>query len=72
MAFTTYKFKFKLSKIWEGFGIRKKLIPDPGVKKAPDPQHWLIKYLNIIQIHILSEVYMSVKPSSRFYSSVEV
>jgi hypothetical protein len=24
-----------------GSGIRKKPIPDPGVKKAPDPQHWL-------------------------------
>jgi hypothetical protein len=30
----------KLSKIWvcdPGSGIRKKPIPDPGVKKAPDP-----------------------------------
>ncbi len=25
-----------------GSGIRKKLIlgPDPGIEKAPDPQHW--------------------------------
>ncbi len=27
-----------------GSGIRKKPIPDPGpgVKKAPDPQHWIV------------------------------
>jgi hypothetical protein len=33
----------KLSKVWvwdPRSGIRKKPIPDPGVKKAPDPQHW--------------------------------
>ncbi len=23
-----------------GSGIRKKLIPDQGIDKAPDPQHW--------------------------------
>jgi hypothetical protein len=26
-----------LSEIGVGSGIRKKLIPDPGIKKAPDP-----------------------------------
>jgi hypothetical protein len=40
----TQKTVTKLSKIWvwdPGSEIRKKLfrIPDPGVKKAPDPQH---------------------------------
>jgi hypothetical protein len=38
----TQKVVTKLSKIWvwdprSGSGIRKKSIPDPGVKKAPDP-----------------------------------
>ncbi len=31
---------FKLSEIMVGSGIRKKPIPDPGVKKDPDPKHW--------------------------------
>jgi hypothetical protein len=40
----TQKIVTKLSKIWvwdPGSEIRKNLfrIPDPGVKKAPDPQH---------------------------------
>jgi hypothetical protein len=47
----TQKIVTKLSKIWvwdpgseiwdPRSGIRKKPIPDPGVKKAPDPGSWI-------------------------------
>jgi hypothetical protein len=40
IAFITQKIVTMLSKIWvwdPGSEIRKKPIPDPGVKKAPDP-----------------------------------
>jgi hypothetical protein len=43
----TQKIFNKLSKIWvwdPRSGIRKKPIPDPGVKKDPDPQHWVLIY----------------------------
>jgi hypothetical protein len=39
----TQKMVTKLSKIWvwvPGSGKNLFRIPDPGVKKAPDPQHW--------------------------------
>ncbi len=34
---TQEKIGFKLSEIMVGSGIREKPIPDPGVKKVPDP-----------------------------------
>jgi hypothetical protein len=34
---TDKKLLLSSQKIWVGSGIWKKLIPDPGVKKAPDP-----------------------------------
>jgi hypothetical protein len=40
MEFLTQKIVTKLSKIWDwdpGFGENLFRIPDPGVKKAPDP-----------------------------------
>jgi hypothetical protein len=46
-----------------GFGIRRKPIPDPGVKKPripdPDPQHWVHVYKNKYLTLLTSYLYIT-------------